>query len=37
MGVSKFERRGFKNDGVSRLFVDNEQAQNYNELQQIKL
>ena len=33
----KFEIGGFNNDGISQLFVDNQQAENYNELQIIKL
>ena len=37
MSMSKFESRGLDNDGVSCLFVDNKQAEAYNEYQISKL
>ena len=37
MSISKFETQSFDNDKVSLLFVNNQQSENYNELQLIKL
>ena len=37
MGMQKIGSRGFNNDGVSWLFVNNQQSENYNETQLLKL
>ena len=37
MSISKFETQSFDNDEVSLLFVNNQQSENYNELQLLKL
>ena len=37
MGMQKFGSRGFEEDGVSRLFVNNKLANEYNNMQLLKL
>ena len=37
MGQSEFQRKGFDNDGVFRLFCNNKEANKYNNYQISKL